>query len=101
MLKMLKWAYDLGIRHERVRISAHLQVHSTGARNRLDVVDDMFRAEMSKPKPNQKRLERFEFEKAVNHRVEEIIQDMFQSNDTWIAGASIMFPEDEHKGKVK
>lgn len=101
MLKTLRWVYDLGIRHERVRIASHLQIHATGARNSNSVLDDMFREEMSKSKPNKKRLERFDFERAVNHRIEEIIQDMFHDNGQWVAGASIMFPDDGHQGKIK
>lgn len=95
MLKALKWVYELGIRHERVRIASHLHLHATGARNSNSVLNDMFREEMSKPKPNKKRLERLDFERVVNHRIEEIINDMFQNNGQWIDGASIMFPEEK------
>lgn len=101
MLKLVKWAYDLGVRHERVRIASHLQLHSTGARNNLNAMDDMFREEMSRSKPNKNRLQRLEFDKAVNHRIEEIIQDMYQSTGDWKPGASIMFPDDGHQGRIK
>jgi len=97
MLKLVKWAYDLGIRHERVRIAAHLQVHSTNAGNSISAMDDMFREEMSKSKPNKNRLQRLEFDKAVNHRVREMITDMFHDNGQYVYGNSIMFPDDLEK----
>lgn len=97
MLKTLKWVYGLGVKQERVRIASHLQIHSTGARNSINAMDDMFREEMSRPKPNKKRLERMDFDRAVNHRIEEIIQDMFQDNGHYVSGASIMFPDELEK----
>lgn len=102
MLKLAKWAYDLGIRHERVRLAAHLQLHSTGARNSVNTINDMFSEEMSKSKPNKNRLQRMEFDRAVNHRIGEIIQDMFQdTGGYYVSGTSIMFPDDDHKDPVK
>lgn len=95
MLRLVKWAYDLGIRHERVRIAAHLQAHAQGARVQHSVMDDMFREEMSRPKPNKKRLERLEFDRAVARQVDELIQDIFHPKGEWQPVASIMFPEGE------
>lgn len=94
MLKALKWVYDLGKRHERIRIASELHLHSTSARNTVGVANDMFREEMSKSRPNKKRLERLEFEVAVSGRVDEIIQELFHSQGEWVYGTSIMFPDD-------
>lgn len=101
MLKTLKWIYDLGVRQERVRIASHLQMHSIGASNSRDIASALFAEEMSKPKPNIKLLDRLNFENAVNQKVEEIIQEIFQSNGEWVSGNSIMFPDGGHLGKVK
>lgn len=101
MLRTLKWIYDLGIRHERVRVASHLQIQSTGVRNSNTVMEDMFREEMSKKRPNKTQLERLDFQKAVNHRIEEIIQDMFHDEGQYISGASIMFPDDNLSNNKK
>lgn len=95
MLKTLKWVYGLGVKQERQRIASHLQLHATGARNSINALDDMFRDEMNKPKPSKNRLERMDFDRAVNHKIETIIQEMFQGKDHYVSGASIMFPEEE------
>lgn len=100
MIKTLKWIYDLGIRHERVRIASHLQLASQQARTSNESMMDMMR-DLGEKKFSKKRSERLEFNVAVNDRVQVIIQDMFQTSDTWVSGASIMFPDDEHKGKIK
>lgn len=104
MRKMLKWAYDLGIRHERVRIASHLQLESTRAHNSMDRDMEFMRVmnESPKIKVSKSAKEKLDFNIAVNHRVQQIIQNMFESSpDKWIPGASVMFPDDEHKGKIK
>lgn len=104
MIKAFKWAYDLGIRHERVRIAAHLQLEAQRATNSMDRDIDFMRVMAESPKIQVKKSvkEKLDFNIAVNNRVQTIIQDMFkQSNDYWIPGASVMFPDDNHKGKVK
>lgn len=93
MLKTLKWVYDLGVKQERVRIAAHLQVNAIGAKNSINAMNNMFHEEINKPKPNKNRLERIDFDRAVNHQIEEIIQD----NGSWVAGGSIMFPVEPEK----
>lgn len=97
MLKTLKWVYNLGVTQERTRIANHLQIHAQGARNNIAVMDDMFRAERERTKPRKSNLERLDFDRAVNHRVEEIINEMFESHGDWRPGASILFPDEEGK----
>lgn len=100
MLKTLKWVYDLGVRQERVRIAGHLQVRANGMRMERDIMDNMLREEFDRPKQRRGRIERLEFNKAVSHRVEEIINDIFHPKGEYIA-TSIMFPEGDQEGKVK
>lgn len=101
MLRLAKWAYDLGVRQERVRIASHLQVHAQGARVSNNAMDNMFREEATKKRPNKGKLSQIEFDRAVQSRVEIIIEDIFNPKGDWVPGASIMFPDDDHKGKVK
>jgi hypothetical protein len=100
-LKALKWAHDLGIRQERVRVASHLQVRAQAARVANDIFNNMINEEMSKSKPNKKNLERLDFDRAVYARVNEIIDEMFNPHGEWIAPPSFMFPDDDHKGEVK
>lgn len=101
MLKTLKWVYDLGIRHERTRIASHLRVASTATMTNREIMTDMLDEEMTRGKPSKKRKERLEFDIAVNHKVLDIINDMFDAKGDWIPGASLMFPDDKHKGEIK
>lgn len=94
MIRTFKWVYELGIRHERIRIAAHLQVQAQSARTSSNIMDDMLRDQHSKTRPKKRAVERLEFDMAVNHRVEAIINDMFDSKGDWIPSASIMFPDD-------
>lgn len=94
MLKLVKWAYDLGIRHERIRIASHLQAKAHQSGLNRDVVLDMLRENAKMPK---KRAERLDFEIAVSNRVEEIINEMFDSQGDWRPGASLMFPDNLEK----
>lgn len=96
MLKTLKWVYDLGVKQERVRIAAHLQNFAQGARVTNSVMDDMLREEMRRPKPNKRRLERLDFDRAVAHKVDEIIEGIFRPNGEYVP-TSLMFPEVEDK----
>ena len=95
MLRTLKWVYDLGVKNERTRIAAHLTVRSQAARTSNDIFANMINEELSKPKPNKKNLERYEFEKAVVARVGEICDEIFNPQGEWIAPASFMFPDDK------
>lgn len=99
-LKALKWSYDLGARQERVRISAHLQAKAQGARINNEVLSNMLNEEMSRNRPRKSTMERLQFDQAVNHRVGEIIDEIFNPSGEWTPPASIMFPNDNHKGEI-
>lgn len=99
MLKALKWAYDLGVRQERVRIASHLQMESQQARASNDTMIGMLRGE-DQPAPNQKRKERLEIAVKVNDRIQNIIDNLFYPKGEWTPPASLMFPDDKHKGEM-
>lgn len=98
MLKTLKWVYDLGVKQERVRISAHLQNLAQGHRVSNGVMSDMLYDEMRKSKPNKRAIERLEFDRAVASAVDEIIEGIFRPNGEYVP-TSLMFPEIEDKKK--
>ena len=94
MLRILKWSYDLGVRQERTRIAAHLQARQQGARYENELIDNMLREEMTRSKPRKHIAERLEFQKAVAHRVDELIDELFRPNGEYVP-TSVMFPERE------
>lgn len=96
MLKTLKWVYDLGVRQERTRIASHLQLRAQGQRISAAVMDDMFRDEMQKSRPNKRAIERLDFDRAVARQVDEIIDEIFRPNGEYMP-TSLMFPEIEGK----
>lgn len=102
MLRALKWAYDLGIRHERVRIASHLQVRTSHLQDSRDTAMDMLSRNADMKRPSKTTAQRLEFKIAVEDRVREIVNELFEDhNGQWVAGASVMFPDDEHKGAIK
>lgn len=101
MLKTLKWIYGLGVNHERERISGYLQAEAQRASNFTDVADVMLSEPRGKKEITEKRKKKLELQVAVENRVQEIVHDMFRSqNEQYIPGDSFMFPDDS-KGKVK
>src|SRR4051812_45703717 len=97
MLKTLKWVYDLGVKQERQRIAAHLQLASQYSRTENDQMLDMMRDNADRKRPSKTVTEKLRFQSAVNDRIQLIINDMFQGNGSWVEGASIMFPDKEKK----
>jgi hypothetical protein len=101
MLRALKWAYDLGIRHERVRIASHLQVRASHLLDSRDTALSMLSNNADLKRPNKNTAKKLEFKIAVEDQVRDLIHEMFTDNGHYVSGASIMFPDDEHKGPVK
>jgi len=97
MFKALKWAYDLGIRHERIRISAHLQNISRQA----DYFEERSFAALHDDKTSKRVKSRLDFELAVESKIKATVESIMkpQTSDYW--GYSIMFPDDEHNREVK
>lgn len=96
MFKTLKWVYDLGVKQERVRISAHLQAAAQGRRVSAGVMGDMLFDEGHKRRPNKRAIERLEFDQAVAREVDDIIESIFRPNGEYVP-TSLMFPEVEGK----
>lgn len=91
-LKVLKWAYNLGVEHERKRIAAVLQ-------NEADMVgqrhNELYR-ELNKH-PDEPSREEISANLAVTEKVRLLINNLFYAQDQYIPGASIMFPKEEKK----
>lgn len=100
MIRALKWAYDLGVRQERIRIASHLQLYAQGARHSRDAFDSMIREELENDKPNKSRAEKLKFNREIQARISNIVEDLFSPKGEWKPGASLMFPDDKHKGEV-
>lgn len=94
MLKALKWVYDLGVKQERQRIAAELQLQQQRARTFNDTAMDMLRDPASKKEVTQKRKQRLELQIAVNDRIQEIVHELFDSKGEWTPGPSVMFPDE-------
>lgn len=101
MFKSLKFLYDLGIRHERIRIAAHLQHRLDMVSNSIDRDMDIMRAiPDNHSKQSKSAHEKIQFKRAVNNHVQAIINEIFNAQGDWIPGASLMFPDDKHKGEL-
>lgn len=99
MLKTLKWVYDLGVRQERVRIATHLRLEVQRAGlsrdTRLDMINE------NSPKLSKSRRDKLAFAMEVDTRVQDVINNIFADNGGhWEHGASLMFPDDKHKGEI-
>lgn len=98
MLKLVKWAYDLGVRHERARIANFLELESQrSSSNRNSIDQKMNEIATSKKDYANKKRKKLEISFAVEQRVEQIIQAIFYEQSDWTSRGSVIFPE----GKVK
>lgn len=93
-LSVLKWVYELGVKHERHRIASYLKLQERMAfRAQADAYDEL-KAQHMPPKSKQAK----EWELAVNGAVEDIIRGLFtESHGEYVPGESIMFPKGEKK----
>lgn len=90
-LNVIKWVYDLGVRHERERIAGQLRniqaQHAAGmatsVRPRLIEADE----------DEWRKKERLKFQAAVGQEVHYIIEDIFKADFT-ASLPSIMYPEE-------
>lgn len=96
MLRALKWAYSLGVRQERVRISAHLQNISRQADfsnvSRFDVFE--------KENTSKQHKQKLEFDIAVDKKIKTTIEDIMRPEPAEFR-FSTMFPNDKHNGEIK
>lgn len=98
MVGVLKWVYELGVKHERRRVAAYLR--NTQAFKWQEV--DRMERQMASIFDSSKTTKLSEAEKqqlmqriAVERAVEEIIASIFRSQDQYVPGPSVMFPEGE------
>ena len=96
MFKALKWAYDMGVRQERVRIAAQLQLRVSSLQNATDFNYDILRNITDKPVQKTAK-EKIKFNIAVHNQVKSIINEIFTPKGEWINDESIMFPNDKEK----
>jgi len=95
MLRALKWAFDIGVRQERVRIAAYLQHEGEVAAHERDRAMEILSRASEVGTVKKSHQEKMQFTIAVNNRVQQIIQGIFDSSQDWIPGASVMYPEDK------
>lgn len=98
MLRLVKWAYKLGVRNERHRIAGFL---ANAQANKWDGIRGM-EAELgiirdrdesgTKEEVEAKRLQQ---KIAVDREVIDIIDALFHGEEKYERGASFMFPEEK------
>lgn len=96
MFKILKWAYDMGVRQERVRIAAQLQLRVSSLQNATDFNYDILR-NITDNTVKKTAKEKIKFNIAVHNKVKSIINEIFTPKGEWINDESIMFPNDKEK----
>jgi len=96
MFKALKWAYNIGVRQERVRIAAQLQLRANELHYQIEMDLDVLR-DSTERTPRKSTKERLKFQIAVNGRVKSIINELFTPKGEWINDESIMFPDNKEK----
>ena len=88
--KLISWAYELGVKHERARIAAALS-------NELAFADRHERNVMARlnarPNPETEIREKIDLE--ATNKIRAMIHHLFHSEGEWVAGKSIMFPEED------
>ena len=95
MFNLVKWAYNLGVKHERQRIADYLIVQSQYQQRRIDAFNNRLYTES--PTPDYAAA--LEHNVAVRQHVREIVDGIFeplpyQQNET----QSIMFPKEGKDG---
>lgn len=90
MLKTLKWAYDLGVKHERVRIARELE-----AEHGRRIVQSMQYDIVYKDKTESaaKRKDRILYRQSVTEEIRAIVENILEPHNELSRTVSIMFPE--------
>lgn len=98
MLRLVKWAYKLGVRNERHRIAGFLSSAQANkwdgiyaAKRDLGIIRDRDEAG-TKEEVEAKRLQQ---KIAVDREVINIIDALFHGEEKYERGASFMFPEEK------
>lgn len=88
MFRALKWAFDKGVRQERVRIAAHLETQLRS----LDVDMNRFYGDLKSTDSKSKAKQKADFNLAVTDRLKDIVGGVMRPSMRY--NSSIMFPED-------
>lgn len=97
MLRLVKWAYSLGVRNERQRIATYLSSVQAEAMDRQHSMFGYESPVVSKKDATEKAKRKIELKKAVDQRIIDIISELFIGEERYQRGASVMFPEGEEK----
>lgn len=97
MLKLVRWAYGLGVRNERQRIATYLSSVQADAMERANSMFGYESPVTSKKDATEKAKRKIELKKAVDQRIIDIISELFIGEERYQRGASVMFPEGEDK----
>lgn len=90
-LNVIKWAYNLGVKHERQRIAAAMRHEAVCLDRREQAHFDYARER------NGDVEERMKIDLAVLHKLKRFIDHMFEENGQYVPGESVMFPNKEEK----
>ncbi len=92
MLKLLKWVYQLARQTERQRIE-HILINNQRFHQPNDIARELFGGKDYDDLPPKKQ-QNVQFEKAVNYRVNQIIDDIVRPNDIERESYSILYPKE-------
>lgn len=91
-LSVLKWVYELGVKHERNRIAAYLR-HSQPLRDPYEIERRVLGANPQLTPTEAKRRAQWQYE--VDMGVNSIIDGLFNAEEKYVRGESVMFPRGE------
>lgn len=91
MFKVLKWAYSLGVKHERERVAALIQAEAVRVGRRESDIFNTFRNdEVPKAKEEELRVQGKVYQAATR-----LINNLFEPTEYEVSRASLMFPDDK------
>lgn len=96
MLKLVKWAYSLGVRNERHRIAAFLQAAQARRYDAMSRFEEDLRENpvSSKQDAKARNIEKRAHQKDIDRAVVDIIETIFHGEEKYERGASVMFPDE-------
>lgn len=92
MLKLVKWAYELGVKQERTRIARELEREQSRRTFESNLQRGMLRDDDLKL--SKVRRQRLEFVNAVSVEIVDIVNKIFEPNHSLPSPTSIMWPEE-------
>ncbi len=91
MLKLLKWVYQLARQTERQRIE-HILINNQRYQDEGVLARQLFGSDYEKLTAAKK--DNIKFERAVNYRVNQIIEDITRPNSHEAESYSILYPKE-------